>query len=448
MQEGRVSGGRRAGRGLRASFVREVGLGLVVAGVVVLLFVAYDLLGTNFAEQSSQARLAKQFSAALAHAAAPARSAAPAPARAGTATKAASTSASRRASATRAQHTDEHASPRASTKPSGVLASTANELRRAGMSSSALKAALGLPIPGGAIGHIVVPAIGVNRYVVQGVDEQDLQMGPGHYPGTPLPGQVGNVGIAGHRTTFGAPFFRLNELRKGDLIYLTDLSGITWVYSVQRSWVVYPNDVAVLGPTRGAELTLTTCNPRFWATTRLVVRAGLVGRLAPGAKLVVATGSLPASLSALERATARTGRQMAAGGAGNAHKGATPRLLPAKPMPAGPLTGPSPTPGASGPTSSSPALSPGATAGQHAGGVGTSSLGAAGLGSPGASASTWAAAVGWGALAVALWVLTRLFAARKRRFAKFGLIVAGSLACLVPLWFAFGAVVGLLPANF
>src|ERR1700722_13538307 len=119
-------------------------------------------------------------------------------------------------------------------------------------------------------------------------------MGPGHYPGTPLPGQRGNVGIAGHRTTFGAPFFRLNEVVPGDLIYLTDTSGTTWVYSVQREWVVAPTDVGVLDPTQKAELTLTTCNPRFEAISRLVVRAQLEARLAKGTKLA---GHLPVTIS-------------------------------------------------------------------------------------------------------------------------------------------------------
>ena len=137
---------------------------------------------------------------------------------------------------------------------------------------------------------MVIPAIGVDRYVVEGVGEPDLQMGPGHYPGTALPGQAGNVGIAGHRTTFGAPFFRLNELARGDFIYLTDTSGTTWVYDVVRDWVVPPSDVAVLDPTHEPELTLTTCNPRFEATSRLVVRAVLVKRLPRGARLA---GHLP-----------------------------------------------------------------------------------------------------------------------------------------------------------
>ncbi len=145
---------------------------------------------------------------------------------------------------------------------------------------------LPIPPPGGALDHLVIPAIGLSRYVVQGVDESDLQMGPGHYPGTPLPGQrqLGNVGIAGHRTTFGAPFFRLNEVAHGDLILLTDTSGTTWVYRVVRQWVVDPSDTAVLDQTHTAMLTLTTCNPRFEATSRLVVRAALLRRVPPGPK--------------------------------------------------------------------------------------------------------------------------------------------------------------------
>ena len=153
--------------------------------------------------------------------------------------------------------------------------------------TSAMLAGVSLPIPppGGALDHLVIPAIGLSRYVVQGVDETDLQMGPGHYPGTPLPGQQGNVGIAGHRTTFGAPFFRLNEVAHGDLILLTDTSGTTWVYDVVRQWVVDPSDTAVLDPTHTATLTLTTCNPRFEATSRLVVRAALLKRVPAGSKV-------------------------------------------------------------------------------------------------------------------------------------------------------------------
>ena len=130
-------------------------------------------------------------------------------------------------------------------------------------STNLVGASLPVPPPGGALDHLVIPAIGLSRYVVQGVNEGDLQMGPGHYPGTPLPGQPGNVGIAGHRTTFGAPFFRLNEVSRGDLVLLTDTSGTTWVYDVVRQWVVDPGDTAVLDTTRAPDVDADDVQPAF-----------------------------------------------------------------------------------------------------------------------------------------------------------------------------------------
>jgi sortase A len=111
------------------------------------------------------------------------------------------------------------------------------------------------------------------------VAENDLQRGPGHYPQTVMPGQDGNAAIAGHRTTYGAPFFSINQLGIGDKISVTDTAGRTFTYTVsERPQVVSPNDVAVLDPTSFAELTLTTCNPRFSATSRLIVVARLTSR--------------------------------------------------------------------------------------------------------------------------------------------------------------------------
>jgi len=131
------------------------------------------------------------------------------------------------------------------------------------------------PLPGGVLDKLVIPTIGLSRYVVQGTAESDLAEGPGHYVATPLPGQYGNVAIAGHRTTYGAPFWALNELTRGDRIFLTDPAGHTWIYRVTGHLVVAPEQLSVIGPLKGYYLTLTTCNPRFWATGRLVVRAEL-----------------------------------------------------------------------------------------------------------------------------------------------------------------------------
>ncbi len=135
---------------------------------------------------------------------------------------------------------------------------------------------------GGPLARLVIPSIGLDQVVVQGTDTADLREGPGHYPSTPYPGQPGNVAIAGHRTTYAHPFYDLNELVPGDTIELSVPGGL-WRYRVVGSLVVSPDDVAVAGPLGepGSWLTLTTCNPRYSASTRLVVRAQLVDTTGP-----------------------------------------------------------------------------------------------------------------------------------------------------------------------
>ena len=132
------------------------------------------------------------------------------------------------------------------------------------------------PPEGSVVAHLQIPTIGVDQYVVEGTAEGDLAKGPGHYVGTAMPGQAGNVAIAGHRTTYGAPFNELNELAPGDSIVLTTDSGETLDYVVTQPPVaVSPNDVAVLNAFGDDRLTLTTCNPKYSATQRLVVVAFL-----------------------------------------------------------------------------------------------------------------------------------------------------------------------------
>jgi sortase A len=130
------------------------------------------------------------------------------------------------------------------------------------------------PAEGEPVGDIRVPAIGINQVVVEGTNTPDLRKGPGHYIGTPLPGQTGNAAVAGHRTTYGHPFYNLDGVRVGDPIVLTTLQGI-FVYDTTRSFVVSPNDTTVIENAFANLLTLTTCNPRFSASTRLVVQAKL-----------------------------------------------------------------------------------------------------------------------------------------------------------------------------
>lgn len=136
------------------------------------------------------------------------------------------------------------------------------------------------PPPGNAVAAIRIPAIGVDKVVVQGVGVPDLKKGPGHYPQTPFPGQKGNAAIAGHRTTYGAPFNRLDELNNDDVIDVTTKQG-AFEYRVMEKKVVKPHDVSVLNATDDDRLTLTTCNPKYSAATRLVVIAKLIGPAAP-----------------------------------------------------------------------------------------------------------------------------------------------------------------------
>ncbi len=145
------------------------------------------------------------------------------------------------------------------------------------------------PPEGDPIGYIRIPKIGINQVVVEGTNTPDLRKGPGHYIGTPLPGQGGNASIAGHRTTYGHPFYNLDSVKVGDPIVLTTLQGI-FVYGTIKSFVVSPSDTDVIKNVFADLVTLTTCNPRFSASTRLVVQGKLVhSQLFPNSGLPAAT---------------------------------------------------------------------------------------------------------------------------------------------------------------
>jgi sortase A len=126
--------------------------------------------------------------------------------------------------------------------------------------------------PGGALGRIVIPKLDVKFVFVAGATSSSLEKGPGHYDSTVLPGQKGTVGIAGHRTTYLAPFRKLNRLARGDEIVLTMPYG-RFSYAVQDSVVVSPSHGAVLRPGNHDRLVLTTCTPLFSAAKRLAVAA-------------------------------------------------------------------------------------------------------------------------------------------------------------------------------
>jgi sortase A len=139
--------------------------------------------------------------------------------------------------------------------------------------------------PGDPIGRLIIPRLGVDRVVVQGArgaaglspdsDAPYLRGGPVHYGVTPLPGAGEPFAVAGHRTTYGAPFYRLNELRRGDRIVVDTPYG-RFIYRVARLTTVLPSDVGVLSD-RGYGLVLTTCTPPYSASHRLVVWASAAG---------------------------------------------------------------------------------------------------------------------------------------------------------------------------
>ena len=206
-----------------------VGRVLITVGVLILLFAVYLLWGTGIYTSQQQHRLRQQFAAAL--------------------------------------HRVDTRTP-ASTAP-GTTTTTAPP------SNASL-------VAGDAVARIQIPKIGLDYIVVNGVGVDDLRKGPGHYPDTPLPGQVGNAAIAGHRTTYGHPFGDIDQLGSGDPIMLQTLQG-SFTYRVYAQLVVDPSDVSVLNPDPGrpATLTLTTCTPKYSASQRLIVKASLEPHTTP-----------------------------------------------------------------------------------------------------------------------------------------------------------------------
>jgi sortase A len=129
---------------------------------------------------------------------------------------------------------------------------------------------------GEAIGRILAPAMdGLNIVVVQGTDTASLEKGPGHYPQTPFPGQGGTVGIAGHRTTYLAPFRHIDSMRRGDRIVL-EMPYATFYYRVQKTAIVDPSDVGIVRNVGYDRLVLSACNPLYSAAQRYIVFARLI----------------------------------------------------------------------------------------------------------------------------------------------------------------------------
>jgi sortase A len=161
--------------------------------------------------------------------------------------------------------------PASPAAPTGVASTTHRPVR--------------VPAPGSIIGRVEIPRLGVSSVVRAGSDARTLKLAVGYIPGTALPGEDGNVGLAGHRDTF---FRRLRDIRPNDDIRVVTPNG-TFTYRVERTRIVNPDDVWVLDPTGHPTLTLVTCYPFSYigsAPQRFIVRARLAE---PAPRAVVAT---------------------------------------------------------------------------------------------------------------------------------------------------------------
>lgn len=211
--------------------LRGFGQALITLGLVMLLFTFYELKVTNLVTDREQGRLTEELTA---------RWAEPPPVAPGT-----------------------------PVEPGGPVA--APVARQLGSGFAVLR----IPRLGGWNDEPPV--------VVEGVGVEDLKKGPGHIPGTALPGEIGNVVLSGHRTTYGAPFNRFDELQPGDAVVL-ETRDMWFTYEVTGSAIVAPTAVEVTLPVPGNPtatptkrlLTMTTCNPKYSAKQRLIISAEMV----------------------------------------------------------------------------------------------------------------------------------------------------------------------------
>lgn len=263
-----------------ARVLGAIGRALISAGVIVLLFVAYQLWGTGLQHQAAQGSLEDDFLELL------------------------DSSLAAEAEQVEATFTAVEGEPSVDVvdesgtaialddgEASEVIEETAAPEAAPEIEYSPQLLEALYPEPGDSLARIVIPAINVDQITVAGVSVEDLRKGPGHYSSTPNPGQAGNSAIAGHRTTYGAPFHRVDELNPGDEIIVQTIQG-TFTYRVRENiapdgstkghFIVSPSDTWVLGQESGENLlTLTACHPKYSARQRIIVQAELVGEPAP-----------------------------------------------------------------------------------------------------------------------------------------------------------------------
>jgi sortase A len=214
--------------------IAAIGRTLVTFGLLILLFVGYQLWGTGIWTARAQTNLKKDFAA------------------------------QQRA----------YDNPVMNRTPTSVRPTTTTTV------PGGVRPAPPIPPPGEVGGIITIPKIGLRMAFVEGVSREDLKKGPGHYPETPYPGTLGNAAIAGHRTTYAAPFYDVDKLTPGDDIIVETLAG-KFTYDMTTQLIVKPTDVWVVDNTRDAQLTLTSCNPKYSAEQRIVIKAKLAPKISP-----------------------------------------------------------------------------------------------------------------------------------------------------------------------
>jgi sortase A len=163
-----------------------------------------------------------------------------------------------------------------------ISAYTANKEQRSlekALTKAPARVRRGEPLKGDAIGKISLPTLGRSYFIVEGTDTKSLKKGPGHYPDTPLPGKRGTVGIAGHRTTHGAPFRTVDKLKPGDPIVL-DMPNGRFTYRVEKTKIVDPTELSVKNKVAYNRLILSACHPLYSAAQRIVVFARQTRRTA------------------------------------------------------------------------------------------------------------------------------------------------------------------------
>ncbi len=235
--------------------VGGIGRTLITVGLLMFAFVAYQLWGTGIQTAQAQRTLSAEFDETLASVDAT------------TTITTTTTIAPPGTDPTTAGSTV----PADRTVPADPVAPTTT-------TAPSLAPAKPIPEPGKGVARLEIPRMDLNRIVVEGATADDLTKGPGHFAETPLPGQLGNAAIAGHRTTHLAPFFDIDKLQPGDEIIVTTLNG-RYLYQVTGTEIVAPQDYALVIPTTDATkatLTLVSCTPRYTAKSRIIVRSELV----------------------------------------------------------------------------------------------------------------------------------------------------------------------------